>query len=34
MNENIRAYVILIKQGKLTLDEVPEELREQVAQAL
>ena len=34
MNENIRAYVILIQQGKLTLEQVPEDLREQVTQAL
>jgi len=34
MKENIRAYVILIQQGKLTLEQVPEEFREQVTQAL
>lgn len=30
MNENIQAYVILIKKGKLTLEQVPEELRDEV----
>lgn len=34
MNENIQAYVILIKKGKLTLDEVPQELRDEIARAL
>lgn len=34
MNENIQAYVILIKKGKLTLDEVPRELRDEIARAL
>jgi ABC-type multidrug transport system ATPase subunit len=30
MKENITAYVILIKKGKLTLDQVPEEFKEEV----
>lgn len=34
MNENIQAYVILIKKGKMTLEEVPSEFREEVRQAL
>lgn len=34
MNENIQAYVILIKKGKLTLDEVPQEFRDEVARVL
>jgi len=31
MNENIQAYVILIHKGKMTLEQVPEEFREQVS---
>jgi hypothetical protein len=34
MNENIQAYVILIQKGKMTIDQVPEELREEVKQQL
>ena len=30
MNENIQAYVILIRKGKLTLEQVPDEFREEV----
>jgi hypothetical protein len=30
MKENITAYVILIKKGKMTLEQVPEEFREEV----
>lgn len=34
MNENIQAYVILIQKGKLTLEEVPQEFRDEVAKQL
>lgn len=34
MNENIQAYVILINKGKMTLEEVPIEFREEVAKHL
>lgn len=34
MNENIQAYVILIKKGKLTLDQVPQEFRDEIAKQL
>ena len=34
MNENIQAYVILIRKGKLTLEEVPQEFRDEVAKQL
>lgn len=34
MKENIQAYVILIQKGKLTLDEVPQEFRDEVAKQL
>jgi len=34
MKENITAYAILIKKGKLTIDQVPEELREEVNKLL
>lgn len=34
MNENIQAYVILIKKGRLTLDEVSQEFRDEVAKVL
>ncbi len=34
MNEKVRAYLILIQRGKLTLDEVPQEFRDEVEQAL
>lgn len=34
MNENIQAYVILIKKGKMTLEQVPDEFREDVAKQL
>jgi hypothetical protein len=34
MKENITAYAILIKKGKLTLEKVPQEFREEVAKLL
>jgi hypothetical protein len=34
MKENITAYAILIKKGKLTLEQVPQELKEEVAKLL
>ena len=34
METIITTYVILIKRGKLTLEEVPEQYREEVAQAI
>ena len=30
MNEQIMAYVLLVKQGKLTLEQVPLPLRDEV----
>ena len=34
MNITIQTYVILIKKGKLTLDDVPVELRDKVQEKL
>jgi hypothetical protein len=34
MKENITAYAILIKKGKLTIEQVPEELKEEVNKLL
>lgn len=34
INEQIRAYVILIERGRMTLDEVPEELKSEVEKLL
>ena len=34
MKENIRAYVILIQQGKLTLEQVPDKFKEAVTAKL
>jgi hypothetical protein len=34
MKENITAYAILIKKGKLTIDQVPEEFKEEVNKLL
>jgi hypothetical protein len=31
MEINLQAYAMLVKKGKLTLEQVPETLREQVA---
>jgi hypothetical protein len=30
----IETYVILVKRGKLTIEQVPEQYREEVAQAI
>lgn len=34
VNEQIIAYVLLIKRGKMTLDDVPEQWRSQVEEVL
>jgi hypothetical protein len=34
MKENITAYVILIKKGKMTLEQVPQEFKEEIKNIL
>ena len=34
MNENVQAYLLLVQRGKITIDDVPSEYREEVAKYL
>ena len=34
MDKTLMTYVILIKKGEITLDEVPEEYREEVSKTM
>jgi hypothetical protein len=34
MKEDVQAYVLLVQRGKITLEQVPQEIRLEVEQAL